>query len=95
MNFTFYLIFLLLLVFIFGMDCNWKKGDFTVIHQNIRGLFSKKDYVAEYLTQNNIKLCALSETLLNESIPNAFIEISGYLSKEETVDYRVEELEFI
>ena len=60
------------------MGSDWKRKDFNIIHQNIRGLFSKKDQIADYLTQNDIKLCAISETLLNDSIPTSFVDISGY-----------------
>ena len=57
----------------------WKQQNFTIVHQNIRGLFGKKDLLTEYIVKNNFKLFAVTETLLNSSTPSAFVNCNGYL----------------
>jgi len=47
------------------------QGDFTIGHQNIRGLWGKKDLLFEFLYEENIKIFGVTESLLKPSIPSA------------------------
>ena len=76
-------LFLLLFHFLVGnIDINtpkpWTKKDFNILHQNIRGLFGKKDLLENFMIENNVKVIELSETLLNSQIPSSFVKLDGY-----------------
>ena len=54
-------------------------GDFTIFHQNIRGLAGKKDLLQNFILQKNIKIFAVTETLLQDKIPTSLVDIRGYV----------------
>lgn len=56
----------------------FKDKDFTIFHQNVCGLSSKKDYLEDFLICNNIKLFGVTETLLTQKLPSSLINIRGY-----------------
>ena len=56
----------------------WKSRDFTIVHQNVRGLTGKLELLSLFILQHNINLFAVSESFLNDSIPSSFINIPGY-----------------
>jgi len=56
----------------------WRNKNFKIIHQNIRGLFAKKDLLEYFITENNIQVMGVTETLLNEYIPSQSVNINGY-----------------
>jgi len=48
----------------------YNQGDFTIGHQNIRGLlWGKKDLLFEFLYEKNIKIFGVTKSLLKLSIP--------------------------
>ena len=49
----------------------------TILHQNVRGLFGKIDYVRDILENFNVDILALSETHINDEHPTCF-DIPGY-----------------
>ena len=49
-----------------------------VAHQNVRGLFSKKDAVADFINQNNINIFGITETLLTTTLLSSFVFVDGY-----------------
>ena len=52
-------------------------SDFTILHQNIRGLAGKKDLLEDFI--QNIKIFAVTETLLQDTIPTSLVNIRGYV----------------
>lgn len=54
-------------------------SDFTILHQNIRGLTGKKDLLEDFILQKNIKIFAVTETLLQDTIPTSLVNIRGYV----------------
>lgn len=76
-------VFLLILLLLMAGDIEkcpgpWKEQDFTIVHQNIRGLSSKLELLTYFIKNHNIKIFGVTETLLNDSLPTSFINISGY-----------------
>ena len=61
-----------------GIIHDWRSKDFSIVHQNIRGLLGKKELLADFILKNNIKIVGVTETLLNDSIPSPFVNINGY-----------------
>ena len=81
----FRILFLLIVYYLVGdininvnIARNWRLKDFSIFHQNIRGLLRKKDLLEIFLADNNVKVAGISETLLNEHIPTSFLNIEGY-----------------
>jgi len=52
--------------------------NFTIVHQNVRGLLSKKDDIENFINKNSVKIYGVTETHLNLHTPSCFIEIRGY-----------------
>ena len=75
-------LFLLLFYYITGnieiASKPWRNKDFKIVHQNIRGLFTKKELLEYFITENNIQIIGVTETLLNEHIPSQPVNINGY-----------------
>ena len=57
---------------------SYNQNDFTIGHQNIRGLWGKKDLLSEFLHDKNIKIFGVTESLLKSSIPSVMCKIRGY-----------------
>ena len=57
-----------------------------MLHQNIRGLFNKKDIEAEILLDHDIGLLCLTETFLPKDIPSSHLNILGYHFEEKRRD---------
>lgn len=51
---------------------------FNIAHQNVCGLFTKKDFLVDFLNTNNVNLFGVTETLLNGSLLTSFLGIDGY-----------------
>ena len=49
-----------------------------MIHQNIRGLFGKKDHIHDILSAFSINIFAVTELFLTQDIPSSFVDIPGY-----------------
>ena len=56
----------------------WKKSDFSIVHQNIRGLSGKIDLLSLFILQNEISIFGVTETLLVDKIPSALVNIDSY-----------------
>ena len=56
----------------------WKKSDFSIVHQNIRGLLGKIDLLSLFILQNEISIFGVTETLLVDKIPSALVNIDSY-----------------
>ena len=52
---------------------------FTILNQNIRGLAGKKDLLEDFILQKNIKIFAVTETLLQDTIPTSLVNIRAYV----------------
>ena len=57
---------------------NQPKGLY-IIHLNARSLFGNFSLIKPLLENNRVDICTISETWLHELIPNAFVEIPGYI----------------
>ena len=42
-------------------------SDFTILHQNVCGLASKKDILQDFILEKNIKIFGVTETLLQNA----------------------------
>jgi hypothetical protein len=51
---------------------------FKILHQNIRGLFGKKDIVSQILATNIINIFCVSETFITSDTPACCVNITGY-----------------
>ena len=49
-----------------------------LLHQNIRGLFGKKDELQNIILNHNIDIFGVTELFLTEDIPSNFVKIPGY-----------------
>ena len=49
-----------------------------IAHQNVRGLFSKRDDVADFINQNNVNIFGVTETLLTTTLLSSFVFVDGY-----------------
>ena len=49
-----------------------------MIHQNIRGLFGKKDQIHDILATFSVNIFGITELFLTQDIPSSFVEIPGY-----------------
>ena len=56
----------------------WKSGEFTIVHQNVRGLKGKLQLLSLFILKHSIKMFAVSETFMNDSIPSSFVNILGH-----------------
>ena len=56
----------------------WKSGDFTIAHQNVRGLKGKLQLLSLFILKHSIKMFDVSETFMNDSIPSSSVNITGY-----------------
>ena len=54
---------------------------FSIYQQNLRGLWNNKEVLEHIINQKNIKIFAITETLLLSSTPNSFLQIRGYTSE--------------
>ena len=50
-----------------------------VVHQNVRGLFSKKDELYNILKQYPVDIFGVTESFLSVCIPTSFLKITGYV----------------
>ena len=53
-------------------------SNFTIIHQNICGLLSKRENLEKFINKNFAKIYAATETHLNSSILSSFIKKWAY-----------------
>ena len=56
----------------------WKSREYTILHQNVRGLKRKLQLLSLFILKHSIKMFAVSETFMNGSIPSSFVNIPGY-----------------
>ena len=56
----------------------WKSGEFTIAHQNVRGFKGKLQLLSLFILKHSIKMFAVSETFMNDSIPPSSVNITGY-----------------
>ena len=49
-----------------------------IAHQNVRGLFTKRDIIADFLNQNNVNIFGITETLLTTTLLSSFVFVDGY-----------------
>ena len=56
----------------------WKSREFTIVHQKLRGLKRKLQLLSLFILKHSIKMFAVSETFMNDSIPSSFVNIPGY-----------------
>ena len=54
-----------------------KKG-LHILHMNARSLISNIDIIKPIIENSNISVVTISETWLNDMLPDKFIEIKGY-----------------
>ena len=50
-------------------------SDFTVLHQNVCGLASKKDILKDFILEKNVKIFGVTETLLQNATPTSLVHI--------------------
>ena len=78
-------LFLLLLLACGDIEFNPGPGQadkgFSIYQQNLRGLWNNKEVLEHIINQKNIKIFAITETLLLSSTPNSFLQIRVYTSE--------------
>ena len=52
-----------------------KENDFTILHQNICGLASKKVILEDFILEKNVKIFGVTETLLQNATPTSLVDI--------------------
>lgn len=57
---------------------SWSNKGFNLAHQNVRGLFNKKDFIADFINRSKVNLFGITETLLTASLLSSFVYIDGY-----------------
>ena len=60
----------------------WKSREFTTVHQNVRGMKGKLQLLSLFILKHSIKMFAVSETFMNDSIPSSLVNILGYNFKQ-------------
>ena len=56
-------------------------SDFTILHQNVCGLASKKDILEDFILEKNIKISGVTETPLRNATPTFLVDIWSILLK--------------
>ena len=60
------------------LECLCHQKGLKLVHQNIRGIFGKKDEIIDILNSFSINIFGVTETFLTERIPTSFLKITGY-----------------
>ena len=53
-------------------------SDFTILHQNVSGVSSKKNILEDFILEKNIKMFGFTETLLQNATPTSLVDIRWY-----------------
>ena len=59
----------------------WNASYFTILHQNVCGLASKKDILENFILEKNMKIFGITETLLQNATPTFLVDNRGYTFK--------------
>ena len=60
------------------LECLCHQKGLKLVHQNVRGIFGKKDEIIDILNSFSINIFGVTETVLTERIPTNFLKITGY-----------------
>ena len=56
----------------------WNKSNFSIVHQNIRGLAGKIDLLSLFILKHEVSIFGVTETLLVDKIPSTLVNIGCY-----------------